>query len=143
MVWLMPGNIFASALVSRAARRHTTTRRHLIVLAHGALLIDMPGMRELGMLGAGVEIEETFADIAAMTSQCRFADCTHGSEPGCAVPAAVERSEISEKHLRNYLKLRQESAFLDLAPSERRNKDKAFGRFIHTYKKHKGGPDQD
>ena len=123
--------------------RHTTTRRHLIVLAHGALLIDMPGMRELGMLGAGVGIEETFADIAALASQCRFPDCTHGSEPGCAVRAAVERNEISERHLRNYLKLRKESAFHDLSLSERRNKDKAFGRFIHTYKKQKGGPDQD
>jgi ribosome biogenesis GTPase len=123
--------------------RHTTTRRHLIVLAHGALLIDMPGMRELGMLGAGVGIEETFAEIAALASQCRFPDCTHGSEPSCAVRAAVERNEISEKHLRNYLKLRKESAFHDLSLMERRNKDKAFGRFIHTYKKHKGGPDRD
>ena len=123
--------------------RHTTTRRHLIVLAHGALLIDMPGMRELGMLSAGVGIEEAFADIAALASQCRFPDCTHGSEPGCAVRAAVDRSEVSEKHLRNYLKLRKESAFHDLSLSERRNKDKAFGRFIHNYKKHKGGPDQD
>ncbi|WP_442775342.1 ribosome small subunit-dependent GTPase A [Sphaerotilus montanus] len=123
--------------------RHTTTRRHLILLANGALLIDMPGMRELGMLGAGVGIEETFADLAALAGQCRFPDCTHDSEPGCAVRAAVERNEISEKHLRNYLKLRKESAFHDLSLTERRNKDKAFGRFIHTYKKHKGGPDQD
>jgi len=123
--------------------RHTTTRRHLILLANGALLIDMPGMRELGMLGTGVGIEETFADIAALASQCRFPDCTHDREPGCAVRAAVERNDISEKHLRNYLKLRKESEFHDLSLAERRNKDKAFGRFIHTYKKHKGGPDQD
>lgn len=110
---------------------HTTTRRHLIVLANGALLIDMPGMRELGMLGAGVGIEETFADIAALAEQCRFPDCTHDSEPGCAVRAAVERNEISGKHLRNYLKLRKESEFHDLSMTERRNNDKAFGRFIH------------
>lgn len=123
--------------------RHTTTRRHLIVLSHGALLIDMPGMRELGMLGAGGGIEETYADIFALAGQCRFPDCTHGSEPGCAVRAAVERNEVSDKHLRNYLKLCKESAFHDLSLTERRHKDKAFGRFIHAYKKHKSGPGGD
>ena len=112
-----------------------------IVLSHGALLIDMPGMRELGMLGAGGGIEETYADIVALAGQCRFPDCTHGGEPGCAVRAAVARNDIGEKHLQNYLKLCKESAFHDLSLTERRNKDKAFGRFIHAYKKRKGGPD--
>jgi ribosome biogenesis GTPase / thiamine phosphate phosphatase len=122
--------------------RHTTTRRHLIVLAHGALLIDMPGMRELGLMGAGEGIEDTFADIAALAGQCRFPDCTHGSEPGCAVRAAIQRHEISEAHLHHYLKLRKESEFHDLSLTERRHKDRAFGRFIHTYKKQKGKPDR-
>ncbi|MFW5330610.1 ribosome small subunit-dependent GTPase A [Hydrogenophaga sp. ZJX-1] len=123
--------------------RHTTTRRHLIVLAHGALLIDMPGMRELGLLGAGEGIEDSFADIAALARQCRFPDCTHGSEPGCAVRAAIDRNEVSEAHLRNYLKLRKESEFHELSLTERRNKDRAFGRFLHNYKKQKGGRDRD
>lgn len=122
--------------------RHTTTRRHLMMLAHGAMLIDMPGMRELGLLGAGAGIEDTFADIAAMAGQCRFPDCTHGSEPGCAVRAAIDRKQISEAQLRNYLKLRKESEFHDLSLTERRNKDRAFGRFMHHYKK-KGHPDRD
>ena len=141
---LLGGGDLETSEVSRTGEgRHTTTRRHLILLANGALLIDMPGMRELGLLGAGVGIEETFADIAVLAGQCRFPDCTHDSEPGCAVRAAVARNEISEKHLRNYLKLRKESEFHELSLTERRNKDKAFGRFIHTYKKHRGGPDQD
>jgi len=123
--------------------RHTTTRRHLIVLAHGALLIDMPGMRELGLLGAGEGIADTFADIALLAGQCRFPDCTHGSEPGCAVRAAIERHEITEAHLHNYLKLRKESEFHELSLTERRNRDRAFGRFLHNYKKQKGGPDRD
>lgn len=122
--------------------RHTTTRRHLVVLPQGSLLIDMPGMRELGMLGANEGIEDTFADIGARAAQCRFPDCTHGSEPGCAVRTAIQQGEITEAHLQNYLKLRKESEFHDLTFSERRNKDRAFGRFIHTYKKQKGQSDR-
>lgn len=117
--------------------RHTTTRRQLIVLEQGGLLIDMPGMRELGMLGAGEGIEETFADISALARICRYPDCRHDREPGCAVRAAITRHELSEEHLRNYLKLRKESAFHDLSYIDRRKKDRAFGRFVHNYKKQK------
>jgi ribosome biogenesis GTPase len=120
--------------------RHTTTRRQLIVLEQGGLLIDMPGMRELGMLGAGDSIEETFARISALAQGCRYPDCRHDLEPGCAVRAAIERHELSEEHLQSYLKLRSESEFHDLSYMDRRNKDKAFGRFMHNYKKQKDGP---
>lgn len=137
------GDLETGAVSHTGEGRHTTTRRHLMRLANGALLIDMPGMRELGMLGADVGIEETFADVAALAGQCRFSDCTHDREPGCAVRAALERNDITEQHLRNYLKLRKESEFHDLSLSERRNKDKAFGRFMHHYKKHKGAADKD
>ena len=91
--------------------RHTTTRRQLIVLEHGGLLIDMPGMRELGMLGAHEGIGETFADINALAQGCRYTDCRHASEPGCEVRAAIERHELSEEHLRNFLKLRKRLLF--------------------------------
>ncbi len=120
--------------------RHTTTRRQLIALEQGGLLIDMPGMRELGMLGAGEGIEETFAHISALARGCRYPDCRHDSEPGCRVRAAIDRHELSEAHLQNYLKLRNESEFHDLSYLDRRKKDKAFGRFVHTYKKQKDGP---
>ncbi len=118
--------------------RHTTTRRQLIVLGNGALLIDMPGMRELGLLGTGAGIDATFADIDALAARCRYPDCSHGGEPGCAVRAAVERHELAEEHLRSYLKLRKESEFHELSQAERRQKDRAFGRFLHAYKKGKG-----
>jgi len=118
--------------------RHTTTRRQLIVLGNGALLIDMPGMRELGLLGAGEGIDATFADIDALAASCRYPDCSHGGEPGCAVRAAIERHELAEEHLRSYLKLRKESEFHELSQAERRQKDRAFGRFLHAYKKGKG-----
>jgi len=122
--------------------RHTTTRRQLIVLKGGGLLIDMPGMRELGMLGAGEGVEETFSDISALEKGCRYPDCRHDREPGCEVRAAIERKELSEEHLQNYLKLRKESEFHEQSFLDRRKKDKAFGRFLHTYKKHKGGQDK-
>lgn len=78
-----------------------------------------------------------------LAGQCRFPDRTHGSEPGCAVRAAINRNEVSEAHLRTCLKLRKESEFHELSLTERRNKDRAFGRFMHSHKKQKGNPDRD
>jgi ribosome biogenesis GTPase len=103
----------------------------------------MPGMRELGMLGAQEGIGETFADINALAQGCRYADCSHAGEPGCEVRAAIERHELSEEHLRNFLKLQKEADFNDLSYIDRRKKDRAFGRFLHTYKKRKDGRGQD
>ena len=121
--------------------RHTTTRRQLIVLEQGALLIDMPGMRELGMLGVGEGMDEAFADISELARTCRFTDCSHADEPGCAVQAAIARHQLSAEHLQNYLKLTRESRFNDLSYVERRRKDKAFGRFVHSVMKHKSRQD--
>jgi ribosome biogenesis GTPase len=137
------GALETGAVSHTGEGRHTTTRRQLIVLEHGGLLIDMPGMRELGVLGAGAGIGETFADINALARGCRYADCRHASEPGCEVRAAVERHELSEEHLRNFLKLQKEADFNERSLVDRRRKDQAFGRFLHTYKKEKGGRDQD
>lgn len=109
--------------------RHTTTRRQLIVLEGGALLIDMPGMRELGMLGVAEGLDDTFTDVGELGRQCRFTDCSHSSEPGCAVRAAIERGELTEERLQDYLKLRRETAFHDMSYVERRKRDKAFGRY--------------
>jgi ribosome biogenesis GTPase len=117
--------------------RHTTTRRQLVVLEGGALLIDMPGMRELGMLGVGEGLDDTFADIGELAKNCRFTDCGHSSEPGCAVRAAIERHDLSEERLQDYLKLRKESTYHDLSYVERRKKDRDFGRFVHSAMKDK------
>ncbi len=137
------GALETGAVSDTGEGRHTTTRRQLIVLEHGGLLIDMPGMRELGVLGAQEGIGETFADIDVLAQGCRYADCRHASEPGCEVRAAVERHELSEEHLRNFLKLRKEADFNDLSYVDRRKKDRAFGRFLHAYKKRKDGRDRD
>jgi len=117
--------------------RHTTTRRQLVVLESGALLIDMPGMRELGMLGVSEGLDDAFADVGQLAANCRFTDCGHTSEPGCAVRAAIERHELSDERLKDYLKLRRESAFHDLSYVERRKKDREFGRFVHSVMKHR------
>jgi ribosome biogenesis GTPase len=74
-------------------------------------VIDNPGIREFGILSAEEGIESSYSDIMAIASGCRFRDCRHTGEPGCAVREAVESGEISPKHFENYLKLRQESAF--------------------------------
>ena len=86
--------------------RHTTTHRALLMLASGACLIDTPGMRELKL--TGVEELDVFADIDALAAQCRFADCNHGNEPGCAVRAAIESGELDADRIRNYQKLQSE-----------------------------------
>jgi ribosome biogenesis GTPase len=128
---------FATKAVSATGEGvHTTARRHLLVLDQGALLIDTPGMRELGLLGASEGLEMSFPEIHELSSQCRFADCTHAVEPGCAVVAALQRGELPEESYRSYLKLRKESEHLGLSYVERRKKDKAFGKMVRSAMKH-------
>jgi len=106
--------------------RHTTTHRELIVLPCGATVIDTPGMRELGMWDAGEGLSAAFADIETLAAQCRFADCTHRTEPGCAVRAALERGELSETRLKSYQKLKTENAFSGDAESYLAAKEEKF-----------------
>lgn len=115
--------------------RHTTVRRELICLDGGALVIDNPGMREFGILGAESGIAGGYSDIIAFASRCRFQDCSHAGEPGCAVIAAVHAGEIGRETLDSYLKLRAESEFNEMSHVERRKKDRDFGRFIKSAKK--------
>lgn len=115
--------------------RHTTTRRQLIMLDRGGLLIDMPGMRELGMLGVSEGIDGSFADIRELSENCRFADCSHASEPGCAIRKALEQNDLNAEHFQNYLKLKKESDFHDLSYVEKRKKDRAFGQMVKSVTK--------
>jgi len=115
--------------------RHTTTRRQLVMLEHGGLLIDMPGMRELGMLGVGEGIDESFADILELSQNCRFSNCSHSNEPGCAIQRAIEQHQLNAEHFQNYLKLKKESDFHELSYVEKRKKDRAFGQFVHSVMK--------
>jgi ribosome biogenesis GTPase len=118
--------------------RHTTVRRELIRVNNGAMLIDNPGMREFGILGAEEGMNDSFADIYELALQCKFKDCSHANEPGCAVLSAIGEGSLNRAHYQNFIKLRSESEFHDLSYLEKRNKDKAFGRYIKSAKKERG-----
>ncbi|MEE8482419.1 MAG: GTPase RsgA, partial [Acidiferrobacterales bacterium] len=118
--------------------RHTTVRRQLIVLEQGAMLIDTPGMRELGILNAKEGVDTSFEDIQELSLNCRFTNCSHTNEPNCAVLMALKKGELNQKHYRNYLKLKKESEYNDSSYAAKRKKDKAFGRMGQSEVRHKG-----
>lgn len=99
------------------------------------MLIDTPGMRELGIVGAGDGVNTGFEEFAALSSHCRYANCSHEHESDCAVRAAVERGELSKDRYSSYLKLKKESEFHEMSYLDKRKKDRAFGEFLKTAKK--------
>ena len=108
---LLGGERLATASVRADGRgRHTTTHRELVRLEGGALLIDTPGMRELQLWSDGDGLAASFADVDALAADCRFRDCAHGREPGCAVRAAVAAGSLDKGRLESYFKLRREIA---------------------------------
>jgi len=132
-------------LATRAVResdgtgRHTTTHRELVLLPQGGLLLDTPGMRELQLWEAEGGLEGAFADITALAATCRFSDCAHRHEPGCAVLAALEHGELAPERLESYRKLQRELLALEarqdarLAAEERRRR-RTFARSLRTDK---------
>jgi ribosome biogenesis GTPase / thiamine phosphate phosphatase len=117
--------------------KHTTTKRELVILENGAIIIDTPGMRELGLIETDTGLEETFNDITSFTGNCRFRDCTHTVEEGCALLLALEEGRILPERYSNYIKMYKESAHYRMSYVEKREKDKKFGKFIHHYLKNK------
>jgi len=117
--------------------RHATTNRQLIMLDCGAMVVDTPGMRELGNFSVETGLDETFAEITELSMKCRFNDCTHVTEKGCAVLNAVKDGNLSEKRYQNYIKMNKESICNEMSYLEKRQKDKQFGRMIKTVMKHK------
>ena len=100
----------------------------------GLQVVDTPGMREFGILGADGGIDSSYSDIVALSSRCRYRDCSHTGEPGCAVIAAAHAGEIGPESLENFHKLRKESRFNEMSYAERRKKDRDFGRYIKSVK---------
>jgi len=118
--------------------RHTTSRRQLVVLDQGAMLIDTPGMRELGNISVRSGIEESFSDIIELSKNCNFKNCTHTQEVGCSILRAVQNGSLNESHYQNYLKLERESEHYQMSYIEKRRKDRKFGQFIKSaMKQHK------
>lgn len=93
--------------------RHTTTHRELILLPDGWLIMDLPGLRELQLWSGEDAVERTFEEIGALAAQCRFRDCRHQGEPGCAVTAALENETLDPTRFRNYTKMRREVEYLE------------------------------
>lgn len=120
-----------TAAVREADRkgRHTTTRRSLLPLPGGSLILDTPGMRELQLAACEEGIAATFADIEALAERCRYGNCGHQAEPGCAVKAAIELGALDARRLANFQKLQRESRLNSASLAERRADDRALGRF--------------
>jgi ribosome biogenesis GTPase len=116
--------------------RHTTAQRQLIILDHGAMVIDTPGMRELGNIGVSSGLQESFSDIWSLSKTCRFANCTHTQEVGCALLAAIENGTLHADRYQSYLKLLKESEYNELSYIEKRRKDRKFGQFVKSEMKH-------
>ena len=117
--------------------RHTTARRQLIILDNGSMIIDTPGMRELGNMDIESGLADAFAEISALTDHCRFNDCTHTQEEGCAVLTALEEEVITQERYQNYMKMKKESAYYDMSYLEKRQRDKEFGKMVKSVMKHK------
>jgi ribosome biogenesis GTPase len=122
--------------------RHTTVRRELHRLPTGGLLIDTPGTRELGLLAGDDDRPSGFSDIDALSEGCRFRDCSHESEPGCAVRAAVDAGELQRARLSSYFRQQRELRYLAEKAAETdhetRERGRQFGRLVKSAKKLKG-----
>lgn len=113
--------------------RHVTSHRELVELENGSFLIDNPGMREVGVVDSNGGIEKTFDSISELAQKCKFKDCTHTCETGCAVLSSVEQGILNKDAYASFLKMAKENAYFESSVAERRKKDKAFGKMLKNY----------
>ncbi|CAM3915848.1 Putative ribosome biogenesis GTPase RsgA [Vibrio aerogenes CECT 7868] len=116
--------------------RHTTTSRSLHFTPDGGVVIDTPGMRELQLADCATGVQAAFADIDILSQQCRFSDCQHHEEPGCAVRQALNAGTLDQRRLSNYFKLRTEQQRNAASLKEKRDKAKQFTRMCRNYQNH-------
>ena len=117
--------------------KHVTTHRELIVLEAGGIIIDNPGMREVGLADSSAGLELTFEEIYELANKCKFNDCSHVNEKGCAVISAVESGDLSEEMYEHFMKLEREQAHFTATVHEKRRKEKAFGKMVKQVMKEK------
>lgn len=136
---LVGGNHFKTKEVrdNDSRGRHTTTKRHLVVLPNGAMFIDTPGMRELANITAFEGIDKTFDEISELSNGCKYSDCTHTIEKGCAILVALENGDLVQQKYDNYIKLKKESNYLERSYVEKRQRDKEFGKMVKSILKNK------
>ncbi len=118
--------------------KHVTSHRELVVLEAGGVLIDNPGMREVGIADTATGLATTFADIITLTELCTFRDCTHIQEQGCALRDGVEQGSIDRDSYDNYLRMSREKSHFESTVAEKRQKDKSFGKMVRQAKRLKG-----
>ncbi len=120
---------------STSRGKHVTSHRELIVLENGGILIDNPGMREVGIADSTGGLEITFDKVIDLSKDCKFKDCTHTNETGCAVLEGVADGEIDRASYENFQRLQREKAHFESTVTERRKKDREFGKMMKKYKK--------
>jgi ribosome biogenesis GTPase / thiamine phosphate phosphatase len=114
--------------------KHVTTGRQMYFLENGGIVIDNPGVREVGMADAAEGIDAVFEDITAVPRGCKFANCTHTHEPGCEVRNAVEAGQLDREKYANYINLKKEAAYEEMSDLEKREKDRNFGKYVKRVK---------
>lgn len=131
---LLGGSTQATAAIREddGKGRHTTTARSLHLMPAGGMLLDTPGMRELQLADCAQGVNEAFADVIELAADCRFSDCRHQEEPGCAVRAAIQSGKLQERRLANYHKLLREQAFNGASLAEKRARDRSLGRYYRS-----------
>ena len=115
--------------------RHTTTSREMYFLENGGIAIDNPGMREVGMTDVGDGINSVFDEITSLARKCRYIDCTHTHEPGCAVLSAIKSGQLDQEKYENYLDLKKEAQHYEMTDFEKKQKNSQFGKFVKKAKK--------
>lgn len=132
---LMGGSVNATAPIREddGKGRHTTTRRSIHLMPLGGLLLDTPGMRELQLADCDEGVSATFADITRLAERCRFGNCQHDSEPGCAVQNAINEGELEARRLESFRKLMREQQFNSATLAQKRARDKSFGKMIKSH----------
>jgi ribosome biogenesis GTPase / thiamine phosphate phosphatase len=130
-------SIMKTDSISQTSNRgkHVTSHREMIILNNGGLLIDNPGMREIGITESTMGLEATFDIISNLSKDCKYKDCKHTSEVGCAVVEAVNNGIIDANSYENYQKMEKEKSHYESSILERRKKEKDFGKFLKNYKK--------
>jgi ribosome biogenesis GTPase len=115
--------------------RHATTHRELFILKNGGMVIDNPGLREVGIADAEQAVAQVFEDISTLAKNCKYTDCTHLHEPGCAVLEALHSGQLNKNQYSNYLKLKKETEYYNMSSLEKRWKDRRFGHMVNNIKK--------
>lgn len=129
---LIGENLIKTSAISLSTGRgkHTTSNRKMYFLENGGIIIDNPGMKGVEVADSEDGIEEVFDEIVSLSENCKFKDCTHLSEPGCAVLSAMKAGKLDEGKYSNYIKLRKEAEYFNITELEKRRKDRKFGKFI-------------